>query len=89
MQVRVCVQNYDNGDVQGFLYIDDGTGEALVTTGTRGTAMNFNMSGSRSSIDVDCEVDVGGRMVGFRVTYGGSMTPSFFTQPLAISTANC
>ena len=94
MQVRICVQNFDNGDVQGFLYIDEGSGEVLASTSPRyaaGTpsASFFSMSGNTANIDAEGDVDVDNRVVTFGVTYMGSMTPSIFKQPLTVSSASC
>ena len=94
MQARVCVQNFNDGDIQGFLYIDDGTGESLVTTTARfeaGSAQSksFTISGTKTTVTADCDVDVDARSVEFTLTFSGSPSPSIFTRPLAVSSANC
>ncbi len=93
MQTRACVQNYDNGDVQGFLYIDEGMGESLVTTSPRyatGTpqASNFSMSGTSGNVSVVAEVSVVDSEVVFTITVGMS-TASILTRTLVSSAASC
>lgn len=94
MQARVCVQNYDDGDIQGFLYLDEGTGETLATTTSRFAAgspeaQSFQISGSKGAITADCDVDVDARTVGFTLNFAGSTTPSVFSRALAVSNAAC
>lgn len=94
MQARVCIQNFDNGDIQGFLYIDAGSGEMLVTTSPRYTAggkgsSGFPISGIVGSVEVDASVDVVGRTVDFTVSTNGGATTSLFTRSLATNGSNC
>lgn len=96
MQARVCVQNYDNGDVQGFLYIDVGAGESLTTTSPRyangtSSANLFTISGTQGTfppVQVSAAVDIGSSQIMFTVTVG-SLTPSMFTETLVVSSASC
>ena len=93
MQARVCVQNFDNGDVQGFLFIDTGSGESLVTTSpiyeSGGKGSNgFPIMGTSGQVDVTAFVDLNNSEIEFTVTIG-SQAPSMFTQALMVSSATC
>ena len=90
MQARICVQNFDDGDLQGFLYIDTGSGETLVTTSPRYTSgtNSFIISGTRGQVDVSGNVDIGNSQIMFTVTVG-QQTPSMFTEALIVSGASC
>jgi uncharacterized protein YhdP len=96
VQARVCVQNYDNGDLQGFLYLDDGTGESLATTTARFTAgsaqaKNFNVSGTKGNITARADVDVENRTVDFSIDFTdmSGTTTSIYSRALTVSSASC
>ncbi|MFT5135180.1 MAG: hypothetical protein ACI9XU_001902 [Arenicella sp.] len=94
MQARVCVQNSNDNDVQGFLYINDGTGESLVTTDVfeadSDQAGAFVISATRGRIKVTANVNVGSNVVNFVVVFNGdTSSPSMFSTGLAVSATAC
>ena len=94
MQARVCIQNYDNGDVQGYLFIDTGTGEQLVTTSPRYTSggkgsTGFPISGTVGPVSVDAFADISGGTVDFDISTNGGATSAMITRSLSSSVANC
>ena len=96
MQARVCVQTYDNGDVQGFLYLDDDTGETLVTTSPRyaagsAEAREFTINGTKGSISATARVNVTSQIASFDVNFvqSGVQTTLQFSRSLEVSSAPC
>jgi hypothetical protein len=98
MRTRVCVQSYDNGDVQGYLYIDsdDGAGETLVTTSERylsgsSNATEFTMSGVKGSVSVAVRINVPGQGASFDVDFvqAGVATSSQFSRTFTVNSNPC
>lgn len=96
MEARVCVQTFINGDIQGLLYLDEGSGESLVTTSpvyAAGSAASeaFNIMGTKGNITARASVDVTNRTVDFSIDFTDAFgtSTSMYTRALAVSSAPC
>ena len=97
MFARVCVQTFNNGDIQGFLYIYNDVNEIEVASTNRFAsgskeASAFKINGSRDGITVRAVVDVDARTTDFSIDFStpmGPTTTSQYSQPLLINSTPC